>query len=153
MSAADVDEEDIPRVAPGQVTHIKSDAFPDTQLLGQVAEITPKGDPVAKSYRVRVALPDDTPLKIGMTTEINVVVREVADAVLVPVGALRGPTSARHVFVVDGERARRVAVQVGIVGRTMAEIREGLSAGTRLVAQPPADLADGARLRIRGAPG
>jgi RND family efflux transporter MFP subunit len=150
---ADVDEEDIPRIAPGQVTHIKSDAFPDSPLLGTVAEITPKGDPVAKSYRVRVALPDDTPLKIGMTTEINVVVREVADAVLVPVSALRGPATARHVFAVEGERARRVPVQVGIVGRTMAEIRSGLAAGARLVEQPPADLADGARLRIRGAPG
>jgi len=109
---ADIDEEDIPRIAAGQVTHIKSDAFPDTQLLGRVAEITPKGDPVAKSYRVRVALPDDTPLKIGMTTEINVVVREVPDAVLVPVAALRGPADRRHVFVVEGAGA--VAGLVGV---------------------------------------
>lgn len=150
---ADVDEEDIPRIAPGQVTHVKSDAFPDTQLMGKVAEITPKGDPVAKSYRVRVALPDDTPLKIGMTTEINVVVREVPEAVLVPVGALRGSAQARFVYVVDDDRARRVPVEVGILGRSMAEIRAGLSAGTRIVAQPPAGLADGARLRIIGAPG
>jgi RND family efflux transporter MFP subunit len=147
---ADVDEEDIPRIAPGQATHVKSDAFPDTRLMGTVAEITPKGDPVAKSYRVRVALPDDTPLRIGMTTEINVIVREVPDAVLVPVGALRGPAQARFVFVVDGARARRVPVEIGILGRSMAEIRAGLDAGARIVAQPPANLAEGARLSIRG---
>lgn len=150
---ADVDEEDIPRIAPGQVTYVKSDAFPDAQLMGRVAEITPKGDPVAKSYRVRVALPDDTPLKIGMTTEINVIVHEVPAAVLVPVGALRGPPRARFVFVVEDGRARRVPVEVGILGRSMAEIRTGLGPGARVVAQPPADLAEGTRLRILGAPG
>ncbi|MBL8699901.1 MAG: efflux RND transporter periplasmic adaptor subunit [Alphaproteobacteria bacterium] len=144
---ADVDEEDIPRVQPGQVALVKSDAFVGQVLRGTVAEITPKGDPVAKSYRVRIALPHDTPLKIGMTTEVNIVVREVADALLVPAGALRGAGDARHVFVVDGEHARRRTVAVGIEGRALAEILGGLDAEARVVVDPPARLVDGARVR------
>ena len=31
------------------------------------------GDAVAKTYRIRIALPDDTPLKVGMSVEANVV--------------------------------------------------------------------------------
>ena len=42
------------------------------------------GDPVAKTYRVKLALPDDTPLMPGMSLEANIVTREKPDALLVP---------------------------------------------------------------------
>ena len=86
---AEVDEEDIPRVQPGQRALLKADAFPDRALEGKVGQITPKGDPVQKTYRVRIALPDDTPLMIGMTIEANIIIAE-RPAVLVPARALRG---------------------------------------------------------------
>jgi hypothetical protein len=38
-----------------------------------VESVTPMGDPVAKTYRVRFDLPEDTPLMIGMSVEVNVV--------------------------------------------------------------------------------
>ena len=66
---AEVNEEDIPRVQVGQTVLLRFDAFTDQRLTGSVREITPAGDPVAKTYRVRVALPDDTPLMIGMSVE------------------------------------------------------------------------------------
>ena len=77
---AEVDEEDIARCRPGQQAVIKADAFPGRVLKGQVNEITPLGDPLNKSYRVRVALPDDTPLHLGMTTELNIIVSEQPNA-------------------------------------------------------------------------
>ncbi len=141
---AEIDEEDIPRVAIAQRTLIKADAFPDQILEGTVAEITPKGDPINKSYRVRIGLPPDTPLKIGMTTEINVVVEERADVPLVPTAAVRGGA----VFVVDNGVARRRPVKLGIVGRSLAEVKEGVALGEPVIVNPPEGLADGARVRV-----
>ena len=86
---ADVDEEDVPRVRPGQKALLRADAYPDRVLEGRLVAITPKGDPVQKTYRVRIELPDDAPLMIGMTVEANIVVRETRDAVLVPTTAVR----------------------------------------------------------------
>lgn len=140
---AEVDEEDIPRVRLGQRTLIKADAFAGRTLEGTVKQITPKGDPVNKSYRVRIALPDDTPLLIGMTTEINIVVAETADAVLLPAEAVIDG----RVFVVDGDRARARKVTVGVAGTETVEIRAGLSGGEKVIAAPPKDLADGQRVR------
>ena len=60
---AEVNEEDIPRVAVGQTVLLRTDAFSGRRLEGTVREITPMGDPVAKTYRIKVALPDDTPLQ------------------------------------------------------------------------------------------
>ncbi len=51
---AEVNEEDIPRVALGQTVLLRTDAFPDRRLEGKVREITPMGDVVAKTYRIKV---------------------------------------------------------------------------------------------------
>ena len=88
--SADVDEEDIPLVKVGQKVLIRSDAFPSRVFTGEVLEITPKGDPVARSYRVRIELPADTALMIGMTAETNIVTAEKQDALLVPASAVSG---------------------------------------------------------------
>jgi len=148
-ATADVDEEDIPRVEAGQVAQLRSDAFPGQVLHGRVEEVTPKGDPLAKTYRVRIALPGDTPLRIRMTVEANVVVREVPSTLLVPAAALRGTREARHVFVAAEGRARRRDLRTGIEGRSFAEVLEGLAKGEPVLADTPAGMADGARIRPR----
>jgi RND family efflux transporter MFP subunit len=139
---ADVNEEDIPRVAAGQRAVLKADAFPDQILDGTVDSITPKGDPVAKTYRVRLALPDATPLRIGMTVEVNVVVRVSSGALLVPTNALRSGS----LFVMEGGVARRREVKAGIRGASNTQILSGLGEADRVIAPFPEGLADGARV-------
>jgi RND family efflux transporter MFP subunit len=145
---AEVNEEDIPRVALQQTVLFRTDAFPDRQLEGRVREITPMGDVVAKTYRIKIALPDDTPLKPGMSVEANIVTRERPDALLVPAGALQGDA----VFVIDGNRLRKREVKIGIRGTRAVEVLSGLKDGERVVAPAPTDLKDGERVRIQSAP-
>lgn len=140
---ADVDEEDIPRIRKDQRVLIKADAFLGQALEGVVAEITPKGDPVNKTYRVRIALPATTPLKVGMTTEVNIVVREQADALLVPATALVDG----QVWLVREGQARRVPVKLGVVGTQKVQVLAGVAEGEFAIAYPPATLKDGMRVR------
>ena len=85
---ADVNEEDIPRVKVGQSALLRTDAFTGQVLPGTVKQITPAGDPVSKTFRVRIGLPDQTPLRLGMSVEANIISREKLDAVLVPANAV-----------------------------------------------------------------
>lgn len=146
---AEVDEEDIPAVVVGQRALVRADAFPDDALEGDVARITPFGDPVARTYRVYIGLPDDTPLLAGMTTEVNIVVREEDDALLVPVTALAG----NSVWLVEDGRAIKREVKVGAVGEELAEVRSGLSDGDVVIDAPPADLKPGTRVNGAAAQG
>jgi RND family efflux transporter MFP subunit len=143
---AEVNEEDIPRVQLGQSVLIRSDAFPGDRLVGTVREITPAGDPIAKTYRIRVALPDDTPLRVGMSVEANVIARQKQDVLLVPSASLVG----NAVFVAKDGRAVRRQVEVGVRGTQMVEILAGLEQGERVISPPLADLRDGARIYIAG---
>ncbi len=141
---AEVDEEDIPRVAPGLKVLLKADAFPGRTLEGTVADITPKGDPRLKVYRVRIALPDDTPLMVGMTVEANIILHADPEALLVSTSAVRDGT----LFVVEGAMVRRVPVELGVRGPLRTAVKSGIEEGQRVVRDPPAKLADGARIRL-----
>jgi RND family efflux transporter MFP subunit len=141
---SEVNEEDIPRVRIGQKALLRTDAFLNQPLEATVSDITPAGDPIAKTYRVKMALPDDTPLRVGMSVEANIVAREKPDVLLVPSAAV----SEGSVFVVDGFRAYKRKVETGIRGTRATEIVSGLNEGEIVIASVPAGLADGARIRV-----
>ncbi len=140
---AEVDEEDILLVRPGQRTLIRAPALPDRVLEGEVAEITPKGNPVTRSYRVRIGLKGDTPLRIGMTAEVNIVEDQRENALLVPATAVVDG----QVWVVRDGRLRRQPVETGIKGELKTEIRSGLTETDRIVVRPSAGLKEGRRAR------
>jgi membrane fusion protein (multidrug efflux system) len=144
---AEVNEEDIPRVEVGQRALLRADAFPGQNLEAVVDSITPKGDSVTKTYRVRLRLPDDTPLKIGMSTDVNIVIRVSKNALLIPSSAIEG----NWVVLVEGGRARRREIRTGIHGSNGVEVLSGIEDGARVVSTPAA-LDDGARVTIADAP-
>jgi membrane fusion protein, multidrug efflux system len=142
---AEVDEEDIPKVMRGQKVLVKADAWPNRTFTASVTSLTPKGDPVSKNYRVRITLDPEQPLQIGMTAEVNIVVRETKDAMLVPFSALRGEA----VFVVEGARVRKRTIKAGIVGTAKVEVLAGLKDGDLVVTDPPEGLKDGVFVKAR----
>ena len=119
---AEVNEEDIPRVAVGQTVLFRTDAFPDRRLEGKVKEITPMGDYAAKTFRIKIALPDNTPLHPGMSVEANIITRQKQNALLIPADAVQ----SKSVFVVEGSRLRKRAVKIGIRGTREVEVLDGL---------------------------
>lgn len=127
---SEVNEEDIPKVKTGQKAWLRADAFPDRRLAATVLRITPKGDPVLKTYRVYLDQPNDTPLLIGMSVDVNIVTRTVQDVLLIPLAAINGD----RVFVVgDDNRLSERTVRIGIRGTDMLEVLDGVSEDTRLV--------------------
>jgi RND family efflux transporter MFP subunit len=141
---AEIDEEDIASVKPGQKVLIRADAFPNRVFEGTVSEITPKGDPVARSFRVRIRLPADAPLKIGMTTDNNIILTERTDALLVPASAV---VDGKVWLVQDGVLTRRGVTQ-GVSGDRMVEVKAGLNGDEFVVTRPGSALRDGRAARI-----
>jgi RND family efflux transporter MFP subunit len=141
---AEVDEEDIPKIKPGQDVLILADAFPNEVMQGRVAKITPKGDPVNKSYRVYMSLHDETKLLIGMTVETNTVVKKTENALLVPSSALLDGMVFR---VTQNNKIQRTDVKLGTIGEDHVQILEGLSASDRLLLNPTPTLKDGQKIR------
>ena len=137
---ADVDEEDLPRLVIGQRALIRADAFPGEIFEGAVNEITPRGDPISRSYRVRIALTADSPLSLGMTADVNIIIAERDGVLLVPASALQSDEGRNFVWILDGERVTQREVTVGVRSPERVEIMAGIDDADRIVLRPPEHL-------------
>src|SRR6185369_16573819 len=95
-------------------------------------------------FRVYLRLPQDTPLRIGMSVEANIIFREKQAAIVVPAEAVAGDS----VQTVDDGRITRVPVTIGIRGSRNIEIIGDVSKGTPVLSPARTDLTNGARVRI-----
>jgi len=87
------------------------------------------------SYPVTVTLAE-APAKArsGMTADVTITIASATNVLTVPAAALRGSAGDYRVLTLgaDGQPAP-VAVEVGLVTNTTAEIKSGLSEGTAVV--------------------
>jgi RND family efflux transporter MFP subunit len=142
---AEVNEEEINHITVGQKAFLRSDAFPGQALRANVSQITPKGDPTRKTFRVYLLLPNDTPLRIGMSVEANIIYREKPSAIVVPAEAVANDS----VQIVNNNRLEHVPVHVGIRGSRNVEIIGDVARGQAVLSPARPDLADGTRVRVK----
>ncbi|MCC6559214.1 MAG: efflux RND transporter periplasmic adaptor subunit, partial [Polyangiaceae bacterium] len=153
---AEVSEEELPRIREGQPALIFLDAYPDRVIRGTASAVRPSIDrsKATAVVKVRFAEPAAGALP-NMGARVSFLERPVDPVALRDEPRLRVPASAvverdgaDVVFVVDGDRVRRVPV--GVAARVGAEVAlsSGPQPGARVVAAPRPGLRDGARVRV-----
>lgn len=127
---ADATERDLADVAEGQKATVRVRAF-----NGTVTRIYPHLNMETRTARLRIELPNpDGALRPSMYADVEIATGDGKPVVAVPDDAIID-TGERQVVLLDrGEgRFEPKAVKVGLRGRGYAEIREGVSAGDRVV--------------------
>lgn len=132
----DLFEQDIRFVDRGAVTHIEVAAYPGRHFMGSVSFVYPTVDPVSRTNRVRVVLPNpDLALKPGMFATIYFDARIDDDAIVVPTEAVIVTGERNLVFVRDPDGTLRPQeVVLGPQAGGRVEILEGLVPGEQIVA-------------------
>jgi hypothetical protein len=92
---------------------------------------------------VYLLLPNNTPLRIGMSVEANIIFREKPRAIVVPAEAVAGD----FVQIVNNGSIERVPVKVGVRGSRNVEVIGDVSQGMAVLSPARPDLADGARVK------
>jgi RND family efflux transporter MFP subunit len=148
---ADINEEEITKVAVSQPALLSNEGFERESFRARVSQITPKGDHTKKTFRVYLELPVDSRLRIGMTVDVKIVIREKPVAVVIPVNSVVTPVgsvSDSTVQVVSDDRIRLVSVSTDIRGPRLFEITEGIAVGTLVLSPARSDLKDGTWVRV-----
>jgi HlyD family secretion protein len=163
---ADVSEGSIAKITVGQPAEIQLDAFPELRLGGTVSRIVPTVDRSKATLLVKVKLDDIDPRVLpDMSAKIAFLSRKLGADEGRPVPALRPDAVVKAdggeaAFVVKpaadapaseagektaaaGGRVTRTAIKTGARIGDLVRV-DGLAPGTRVVVNPPADLADGA---------
>jgi len=132
-------------ISEGKSAAVSIDSLP-APLKGTVTRVVPSGDPVTRSYQVKIALPETPGLMPGMFGRAVFTVGESLSPV-VPRHALAERGGLTGVFVVDGEgRARFRWLRTGREWPDRVEVSAGLTANERFVAAVDPALRDGDRI-------
>jgi len=121
----------------------------------EVSAVSDTIDPQARTYRVQMLVPNpEHALKAGIFARIDIVPKEKRDALLVPRAAVRSEDGGTRVLVVRDGRAEAVAVQVGVVSESEAEVLAGLDVDSDVIVGAAArEIAPGMPVRVVGAAG
>jgi HlyD family secretion protein len=137
---AEVDENDIALVRIGQEAAVSIDAFPEERFPGRVRKISSAGtvEGNVSNFEVEIQLDPDERLRVGMSSDARIVVREHRGVLLIPNTAIVRRDRASLVRVADGGAGD---------GYRLSPIRVGFSDGFRTVVSE--GLADGEVILVR----
>jgi len=144
-----IDEKNLRMLRIGQMALVSADAYPKARFEAKVVYINPGIDATrgAVEIKLQVASPP-TYLRQDMTASVDIEVARRDSAILVPTGAVHDlETAAPWVYRIDGRRARRQPVTIGLRSGGLCEVTAGLAAGDRVVPSSDLTVSDGARVR------
>lgn len=128
------------KLNPGATTRVSRDGVPD--LIGRVRLVLPEINRSTQLGHVRISLPSDPSLKVGMFARASIDAKRSC-GVAVPRAAIDHLT----VQVVKANTVETRKVKVGLVSDSSTEILEGLEAGEIVVADAGTTLHDGDQIR------
>jgi HlyD family secretion protein len=152
MLVVQIDEKNLGLIAIGQQARASADAFATESFAAELVFINPGIDLQRASVEVKLRVPSPPAyLRQDMTVSVDIEVARRPDTLILRADSVHEPTGPRPwVMRVEGGRAMRRQVTVGLVSAGKAEILDGLVAGDRVLS-PAAPIEDGGRVRIRPA--
>jgi RND family efflux transporter MFP subunit len=138
---ADLPEGIASGIQPGARIAIQS-GLPSAQLFGTVAEIAPAADPASRTFRVKLDLPPNSPVRSGQFARLLVPTGE-RPSLRVPNSAVAQRGQMELAFTVENQRARLHLVKTGRRINGEVEILSGLDPGDIVVIDNAAQLLDG----------
>jgi RND family efflux transporter MFP subunit len=162
----EVSENSVAKLAGAMPAEVKLQAYQDRIYKGRLRQIFPSADRAKAIVEVRVTILDaDAHVKPEMTASVtfqeprkdagrsDVAVKAGGDAppvVLAPKRAITDENGQSIVWVVTGNTVSRRPVTLGPERIDQVEVRSGVLPGDALILNPPAGLANGALVRVKG---
>ena len=148
----------LPVLREGSPIVARPDAYPDETFTGRIALLDSRIDPATRAITARAEFANPAGrIKPGMMMRVTID-HGRRDAVSVPEAAIQVEGDQAYVFVIGpgqagGQAAKKQAVDVGVTQDGFVEIRGGLKAGQRIVADGLNRIQDGQAVRASGAGG
>lgn len=135
-------------VRPGQTIYFRA-AESSRRAEGTIYAVEPKIDPSTRTVLIRARAPNpEGSLAPGAFAEVELILREIPDAVMIPTEALIPDIEGHKVYVVQGGAAAERRVQIGLRTEKDVQIVKGLQAADTVITTGILQLVPGAPVRI-----
>jgi membrane fusion protein, multidrug efflux system len=145
-----VPERELATLEAGLPVRLQVDALPGRAFEGRIDRISPVVDAGSGTFRVVAAFEGGGILRPGMFGRVAIDYDQRTDALTVPRSALLEDEGEPAVFVVRGQTAHRVPVELGYQDGQWAEVRAGVSEGDRVVTAGKVTLREGSAVQVIG---
>jgi membrane fusion protein, multidrug efflux system len=150
-----IPERDIAQFQPGKT--VKASFWSDAVLTlqGRVREVAGSADPQSRTFAVRVSLPNDPKVLLGMTANIEAAADSARQLVSVPLSALGKKDDQPIVWTVDrtAETVHARAVKIADFTGDGVRIAEGLEPGDVVVSAGTQFMTEGLKVKLEGIAG
>jgi HlyD family secretion protein len=145
----EIDEKNLSQLRIGQHAIASADAYPRERFDAELFYVNPGIDALRGSVEVKLRVPAPPAyLRQDMTASVDIEVGRRANALTIPSGAVFDAAGREPwVLAVDGQRATRRPVKLGLKGEGRVEVLEGLVEGEHVVAAAGAGVLPGQRVR------
>lgn len=143
-----VSERFIYMVEKGQTAWITTTASPGEKYKARVSALSPVVNPTSRTLKIELSLIEKSPVKAGMFVGIELITSTSPDSLTVPEKTVLSRDEQSFVYRINGDRAEKVVVSIGIKSGSMVEITSGLSEGDSLVLEGAALLSDGSKVKV-----
>lgn len=144
--AVDVSPQDIGRIRKGQEAVLRVGSSPGRDFRGAVRIVNLTADPLSKKFGVEVVIDNpDAALRPGTFGDLVFEVQSHENALVVPQKAILENT---YVFIVEGGKAVKKNVALGLQNTTMVEVLDGLAEGALVVVEGNFGLEEGAAVQV-----
>ena len=156
----DIAQADFARLGPKQKGIVTTDAYPNKEYQGEIAQISPEANRQKATVQVKVQVLDPNKYTdISLRPEMNATVKFLADApkaastqpagAFVPASAVRDREGKKVVFLAFDGKARMREVHV-LSQRSDGFLVDGLVGGESVITKGPQDLKDGDTIKVKG---
>ena len=156
----DIAQADFGRLGPGQKAIVTTDAYPDKEYDGQIAQISPEANRQKATVQVKVQVLNpgkypDVQLRPEMNATVRFLANETPQNAKGPSGVFVPSTAIRER---DGKKIVLVAYQGKVVARDIhvssqradGALVDGLVGGENVITAGPTTLKDGDKIKIKG---
>ncbi len=142
-------EREAHQVKPGQLAVVKLGVDESVKCNGRVDRISPVVDQSSGTVKATVELTSTgSGLKPGAFVRVEIQTDTRPDAILIPKKAVLEEDGEHYVFIANGDTAKRTKVLLGYEWSGQVEIRQGVSAGAKVVVAGHGTLKDGGKIKI-----
>jgi RND family efflux transporter MFP subunit len=145
-----VPENDIAQFKPGKT--VTASFWSDNKLLldGKVREVSGSADAQSRTFSVRVSLPNDDRVLLGMTATIEAAVGNAETNVAIPLSALAEKDGKKIVWIVDRNASTVHAREIKVADFTGAgvHVADGLKTGDLVVAAGTQFMAENLKVKL-----
>jgi RND family efflux transporter MFP subunit len=130
---------------------VKLWADPNRSIAGKIREVSPVADPATRTYTVKVSIPAQDDVRLGMTAVVQLAHAGGAAGIKVPLSALYQNKGATSVWLIENGAVRLVPVQVAGVSGNDVLLGGGVKPGQSIVTAGVNLLKPGQKVKILAA--